>query len=232
MTYADMMSLLLTFFVLLVSFSSLQTNKFMQAAHSLQTAFGMLPRQDSLINFDEPIMPRPGYDSEIFLEARQMEDLIHEQGLDRDMEVDVQDNGILFRIDAPFLFTSGKATLRGQSRATLARLEKFLAKFPHEVRIEGHTDSIPINSPRFPSNWELSSARAVTVARYFQRLGLPPERIAATGYGEYRPIADNGTEEGRKLNRRVEIYLQMDPGGSPAPNDMKPPVADSPPPAR
>jgi chemotaxis protein MotB len=226
MTYADMMSLLLTFFVLIVSFSSLQHSKFKQAAQSLQTAFGVMPHHETAINFDNPVMPRQEYDSEdseIYYEVRQMESLIQQQGLDRDMEVEVQDNGVLFRIDAPFLFASGEARLRGESRETLDKLVGFLDQFPHRVRIEGHTDSVPISSERFPSNWELSAARAVTVARYFQSLGMPPERIAATGYGEYQPIADNTTENGRKLNRRVEIFLQMEQGGPPAPHDPQPP---------
>ena len=230
MTYADMMSLLLTFFVLIVSFSSLQQSKFKQAAQSLQTAFGVMPHHETSINFENPVMPRQEYDSEdseIYFEVRQMEELIQRQGLDRDMEVEVQDNGILFRIDAPFLFASGDADLRGESRETLSRLVDFLDQFPHQVRIEGHTDSVPIRSERFPSNWELSAARAVTVARYFQSLGMPPERIAATGYGEYQPIADNGTENGRKLNRRVEIFLQTAQGDPRAPNDLMPPEAEN-----
>ena len=210
MTYADMMSLLLTFFVLIVSFSSLQQSKFKQAAQSLQTAFGVMPHHETAINFDNPVMPRQEYDSEdsqIYYEVRQLENLIEEQGLDRDMEVEVRDNGVLFRIDAPFLFGSGDADLRGDARQALDRLVGFLDQFPHQVRIEGHTDSVPISSARYPSNWELSAARAVTVARYFQSLGMSPERIAATGYGEYQPIADNATDAGRAKNRRVTLIL-------------------------
>jgi chemotaxis protein MotB len=223
MTYADMMSLLLTFFVLIVSFSSMQQSKFQQAAQSLQTAFGVMPHNETAINFDNPIMPRQEYDSEdseIYFEVRQMEAMIAEQGLDRDMEVEVQDNGVLFRIDAPFLFTSGESDLKSDSRQLLDRLVRFLEKFPHQVRVEGHTDAVPIHSSRYPSNWELSAARAVTVARYFQSLGMPPDRIAATGFGQYQPIADNSTENGRKMNRRVEIFLQMDKKGTSTSLDM------------
>ena len=74
--------------------------------------------------------------------------------------------------------------------------------------MEGHTDNVPMNSARFPSNWELSASRAVAVARYFQGLGLPAERLAATGYGEHRPVADNADPAGRAANRRVEILLK------------------------
>jgi chemotaxis protein MotB len=92
----------------------------------------------------------------------------------------------------------------------LDTLGGFLARFPGEIRVEGHSDSIPIRNARFPSNWELSAARAGAVARYFQGTGLPPARMAATGYAEHRPLADNATAEGRAKNRRVEIFLKVD----------------------
>jgi chemotaxis protein MotB len=213
MTYADMMSLLLTFFVLIVSFSSLQHSKFQQAAQSLQEAFGLLEHQESVLEFQNPVYPdRPddSNDIAVYYEMRELEQVILDQGLDQEVEIQLQDNGVMFRIQAPFLFGSGQADLRGESRQVLNELSGLFRKFPHQVRIEGHTDSVPINSEQYPSNWELSAARAVTVARYFQGLGLPPERIAATGYGEYHPIEDNGTAAGRGKNRRVEIFLQMD----------------------
>ncbi|MCK9997093.1 MAG: OmpA family protein [Candidatus Krumholzibacteria bacterium] len=213
MTYADMMSLLLTFFILIVSFSSLQQAKFKQAAQSLQEAFGILQHPESMIEFRNPVYPDirdNSADAEVFYEMKELEQVIKENGLDQEVEVQLQDNGVLFRIQAPFLFSSGQAVLLDEPRKVLGELSLLFIKFPYQIRVEGHTDSLPINSIRFPSNWELSAARAVTVARYFQGLGLPPERIAATGYGEYNPIADNGTVQGREKNRRVEIFLQLD----------------------
>jgi len=213
MTYADMMSLLLTFFILIVSFSSLQQSKFQQAAQSLKEAFGILQHQESLIEFRNPVYPdirNESIDDEVYYEMREIEQVILENGLDQDVQVQVQEDGVLFRIQAPFLFASGQADLKDESRQILQELTVLFRKFPYRIRIEGHTDSLPINSARYPSNWELSAARAVTVARYFQGLNLPPERIAATGFGEYHPIADNGTAKGREKNRRVEIFLQLD----------------------
>ena len=227
MTYADMMSLLLTFFVLIVSFSSLQQSKFKQAAQSLQEAFGILQHQESVIEFDNPVYPDRINDSEkadVFYEMQELEQVILESGLDREVEIQLQDNGVMFRIQAPFLFGSGLAVLRDEPRNVLEELSVLFKKFPYLIRIEGHTDSIPINSARYPSNWELSSARAVTVARYFQGLGLPPERIAATGYGEYHPIGDNSKAQGREKNRRVEIFLQLDKSDLPRADEL--PFAD------
>ena len=223
MTYADMMSLLLTFFILIVSFSSLQQSKFQQAAQSLQEAFGILQHQDSMIEFRNPVYPEfqeDSTDSDVYYEMQEIEQVILENGLDQEIQVEFQEEGVLFRIQAPFLFGSGMADLRKEPRKILDELSVLFRKFPYLVRIEGHTDSLPINSARYPSNWELSAARAVTVARYFQGLGLPPERIAATGYGEYQPIADNGTAIGRDKNRRVEIFLKLDRRELPRANEL------------
>jgi chemotaxis protein MotB len=213
MTYADMMSLLLTFFILIVSFSSLQQSKFQRAAQSLQEAFGIMDYPESAIEFQNPVYPdftNDTAEAEIYYEMEEIESVILENGLDQEVQVELQENGVLFRIQAPFLFSSGQADLRDEPQQILEELSVLFRKFPYQVRIEGHTDSLPINSIRFPSNWELSAARAVTVARYFQGLNLPPEQIAATGYGEYHPIADNSTAQGREKNRRVEIILQLD----------------------
>lgn len=227
MTYADMMSLLLTFFVLIVSFSSLQQSKFKQAAASLQEAFGLMEHPEAVIEFQNPVYPDHINESEntdVYYEMQELEQVILETGLDSEVEIQLQENGVMFRIQAPFLFGSGLAALRDESRSVLEELSVMFKKFPYQIRIEGHTDSMPINSERFPSNWELSSARAVTVARYFQGLGLPPERIAATGYGEYHPIGDNASADGREKNRRVEIFLQLDKRNLPRADEL--PFAD------
>lgn len=223
MTYADMMSLLLTFFILIVSFSSLQQSKFKQAAQSLQEAFGLLDHPESVIEFQNPVfpdLPDDPSDVEVYYEMQELEHVILEKGLDQEVEIQLQENGVMFRIQAPFLFASGQAELRDEPLQVLEELSSLFRKFPYLVRIEGHTDSVPINSEQYPSNWELSAARAVTVARYFQGLGLPPERIAATGYGQYQPIEDNDTAQGRGKNRRVEIFLQMDKRDLPRANEL------------
>ena len=223
MTYADMMSLLLTFFVLIVSFSSLQHSKFQQAAQSLHEAFGLLDHQTSVLEFQNPVYPDlvdDATDVAVYYEMQELEQVILDNGLDQEVEIQLQENGVMFRIQAPFLFGSGQSELRKEPRKVLDELSGLFRKFPYQIRIEGHTDSVPINSAKYPSNWELSAARAVTVARYFQGLGLPPERIAATGYGEYQPIDDNGTAAGRGKNRRVEIFLQMDKKNLPRADEL------------
>jgi len=213
MTYGDMMSLLLTFFVLIVSFSSMQETKFEQAVSSLHEAFGVLQNAESVIVMDTPIVPSheaQEEEGELLYEVRSVEKLILEEGIDQNVEVEVTDDGVLFRLNSEFAFVSGGAELAEEPRSILNKLTSFFKKFPYRIRVEGHTDTIPINSAKFPSNWELSAARAVSVARYFQGMGLPPSRIAATGMGEFHPIGDNATAEVRSKNRRVEVFLQLD----------------------
>jgi len=152
----------------------------------------------------------PQEDAEILYEVRSVEKLLLEEGLEDKVAVKVTDDGVLFSINAPFMFSSGGADLKNEPKEVLDKLSGFFTKYPYKVKIQGHTDSVPINSTKFPSNWELSASRAVAVARYFQGKGMPPEQIEATGYGEHRPIADNATAEGRSKNRRVEIFLQLD----------------------
>lgn len=215
MTYGDMMSLLLTFFVLIVSFSSMQDTKFKQAANSLKDAFGVLARPESVIEFNVPLVPNHNpetREAEILYEVRAIEKMVYENDLQDQVEVEVGQEGVRFRVAAPFLFTSASADLDPASRLLLDNIGLMLCKFPYRVAVEGHTDSLPIRSSRFPSNWELSAARAVSVARYFQSTGVAPENLGATGYGEFRPIADNETPDGRSRNRRVEILLQIDRG--------------------
>lgn len=105
-------------------------------------------------------------------------------------------------------FDLGKADLKPEAVEILNRLGPILKGIPNPIRIEGHTDNLPINTAQFPSNWELSTYRATRVIRYFiEELGFSPDKLSAAGYGEYRPIADNDTPEGRSLNRRVDIVI-------------------------
>ncbi len=212
MTYGDMMSLLLTFFVLIVSFSSMQEAKFNEAAASLRQAFGVLSAPSTVVEFNEPMVPpsRSDVDAEVAFEVQELERSLLAEDMANAVEIEMNENGVEFRISAPFLFPSGGADLQMDRTGVLAKLATLFRKFPYEIEVEGHTDSIPISTSRYPSNWDLSAGRAVAVARYFQGLEVPPDRISATGFGEFRPIADNATAEGRSRNRRVEIFLKLD----------------------
>jgi len=111
------------------------------------------------------------------------------------------------------LFQSGSAKLEEDALPILYRLSEILRDLPNPIHIEGHTDNVPIHRPEFPGNWALSAARAADVVEQLARDGLDPKRMAAIGYGEYHPVADNGTEEGRYKNRRVVLLLLSAEGG-------------------
>lgn len=212
MTYGDMMSLLLTFFILLVSYSTIQEAKFEEASNSLQGAFGVLKSPPTTIKMEEVVVSKlhKKERDDIVYEFSKLEKSLVEENLDNLVDMQLTKDGVLFKIDDSCLFTSGKADLKTDSHLILTEIREFLAKFKHEVEINGHTDSVPIQTAQFPSNWELSSARAISVARYFQNEGLIPDRIKAVGYGEYRPLEANDSSEGRAKNRRVEIFLNLD----------------------
>lgn len=120
----------------------------------------------------------------------------------------INDKGLVLYFKEKVLFDRGQADLKPEAKKIFVVLGPFLKSAPNDIHIEGHTDNLPVKTERYPSNWELSTARASNVARYFiEQEKLDPKRVAASGYGEYRPIAPNDTEINRALNRRVEIIL-------------------------
>lgn len=216
-TYADMTTLLLCFFVLLFAMSVLNAQKFQMALGSLQGALGIMPGA---------VVPAPGEPAGALdiqdlqqrimeMEMRQMEvDLgrfqkeLEKSGVGNKVTLAMDERGIIIRFADTVLFDLGKADLRPDARQILDEVAQLLRTTSNPVRVEGHTCNLPIHTPQFASNWELSTARATTVVRYFiEKHGISPERLEAVGYGEYRPIAPNDTEEGRRLNRRVDVVL-------------------------
>jgi chemotaxis protein MotB len=120
----------------------------------------------------------------------------------------IDKRGLIIRVPERFFFQSGRASIRPEIIPILNTLAKSLEKVPNHIRIEGHTDSVPINTFLFPSNWELSTARATTIIRHLlANYDFDPSKISATGYAEYRPVASNATPEGRMQNRRVDFVI-------------------------
>jgi chemotaxis protein MotB len=124
------------------------------------------------------------------------------------VEVGASREGIVISLAGNMLFDSGKSDLKSQGLVLLDTVAERLKTMTNEIRIEGHTDNVPIATPLYPSNWELSSSRAITVGRYLsEHDDISPTRLAAAGYGEFRPIASNDTREGRARNRRVDLVI-------------------------
>ena len=207
-TFNDMMNLLLTFFVLLLSMSKLDVCKVKEAVYSINDSFGVLNlgRKNTEIfkHFILPIENR-----HLSFEERKRRLATHINNIDN-MHAKVIEEGVSVRLKEKLFFKTGMAEIEKKNYPSLKKLCSILQKTDCQIRVEGHTDDIPIDTKRFPSNWELSVARAVNVVKYFISKGnISPERLSAAGYGDSRPIYPNVSDHNRELNRRVEIILTL-----------------------
>ncbi|WP_417505885.1 OmpA/MotB family protein [Marinomonas gallaica] len=234
-TFADLMSLLLVFFILLYSLSRMTETTLVAALSSIQIALnsnGALVRQEPLkysgggtetIKPAEPQMAtneqltyaKDPIDEEVREEVNEIANDVMSKFVANNLEnqVAVFEDGekITIRIDGHSLFESGESDILYSAEPIYETLLGIFNRYPdYNINIKGHTDNIPIRTARFPSNWELSAIRATTTLRYFLENDIPPERMTATGYADSIPLVRNDTEEHRALNRRVEFVLQRD----------------------
>jgi len=224
-TFSDMMTLLLTFFILLYSISSIDAIKFKTISESLQSVLSG-ETSSSIIEEEGPNddipLDNPQYEQqedpedpkikESTLEMyNQVKDYVEEEGLEADVSVSLNRNGVFVNIKEAILFEPGEADIKEEGQEILGNLEGLFLQFDNEIVIEGHTDNVPQQSFKFPTNWELSSGRATAVVRYLCEVkDIPENRLSAIGYGEFRPIADNDTPQNRALNRRVNLLIIME----------------------
>jgi chemotaxis protein MotB len=203
-TWADMMSVLLTFFIVLQTFSTLSESKFQEAMSSIQRAF----------RIPIPILS-PG---DLAYDRLRTAEAIERELSDRELHgITVQDFGdrIVLTADSEMLFPLGKSDLSAAGQRIMDGVARALSKAPGTIRVEGHTCDLPVGSGSgFRDNWDLSSQRALSVLHELADRGVKPERMAATGYGEFRPIVPNDTPEHRQQNRRVEFVIEK--AGRPA----------------
>jgi chemotaxis protein MotB len=236
LTYADLITLLMVFFVVLYSMSSADTTKFKRISASLEQAFNVDVLQgQTAISISDGTAEAPPVDSTISdAEVPQISRLQGQiasvlDGVPQspDVTVTTDREGIVIRLSGSYLFDSGRAELKPNSWAVLDTIATNLKMIDNEIRVDGHTDSTPIDSPVYPTNWELSTARALAVTRYLTETdGVQSTRLMAAGFGEFRPLYVNDTREHRALNRRVEIHLLSSTTLDPA----APPPMSSPPP--
>lgn len=216
-TYSDMMTLLLCFFVLLFSFSSVDAEKFQSIMKSFQGGTGVLSGGTTL-----DVLPNPDQDQDELNVDSELEDLkeyLEEYadtlGLGDRIIILPEERGIIIRFMDNVFFDSGSADIKKESFEILKSIAEILNREEfsnRQIKIEGHTDSDPIyRSPRFPTNWELSSARATNVLRYLVEVEtLDGKRVSSSGYSYYREIAPNDTPENKAKNRRVDIVILKD----------------------
>lgn len=196
-TYLDVITLLLVMFVVMLALSG--------GPSDVADGQAELAVSELVV---APALPSESLPSAADLFARQAQATLQAAGLTDNITVIAQQDGVRFRISNDILFASGDSVLSGEGKRQLAQLVPLLADADYQITVAGYTDSLPIRTDRFPSNWELSSARAGSVVRLFEAAGVARNRMQAAGYADTRPLFRNDTEQGRSRNRRVEIILE------------------------
>jgi chemotaxis protein MotB len=239
-TYGDMVTNLLVFFVLLFSFSTIDANKWKELVISFTGGTGVIGSGEDISRLPEDIkdlLPEdinleeaPKQSQQIETTGnpediddfdrlyRQIQSYVEESNLDTQLDLTKSDTEILIRFRDNVIFDSGKADIKPESENILGDIVKVLLNYQNDIdmiRIEGHTDNVPIHTGKYPSNWELSTSRAVEVLRYFiEKHSFDPHKLSAVGYGEYHPVSSNDTSTGRAVNRRVDIVIAKAVGSS------------------
>lgn len=212
-TFSDMVTLLLVFFILILSYSTIELEKFRGAMSSMKGALGIMPEKGGAVpsakmNFNERMTTR---NNEIKERYDEFERAINMTNMKEVVETEITASGIHIRLGDRVLFDVGHAKIKPSAFKILKEIATIIESGPKEVYVEGHTDNVPIHTQQFPSNWELSSSRAMSVIRYLHEVeGIDAAKLAAVGHGEYRPIAPNDTYENRAKNRRVEIFIKWE----------------------
>jgi len=215
-TYADLVTLLLVFFVLLYSLSSIKQEKFMSAINSIKaqlSANAPLTGLSHLFKIQDSTKQKISIEDITGLRPRQnaiiedIRDSIIKDG--KNISLHTVNNKIVITINGKVLFNSGSATLNKNALPILDKIARLLFEYPeYNINIKGHTDNVPISTKQFPSNWDLSAIRATTVLKYLIQKGIKPERLTATGYGDVMPLVPNTSAENRAINRRVEFVQE------------------------
>jgi len=216
-TFGDLMSLLLCFFVLMLSFSEMDRNKYRIVSGSLKNAFGIQRKRPVFESPKGQKMISREFDQAVLLTKIEevIDPILNE--LDEEFEelkgfvdIEVKEDQVTIRLLGEATFDTGKADIRPMFIPLLLKIGEVLGNTQGELMIAGHTDNVPLTGGPFRSNLGLSLARAGAVAEYLLKSSaIDPRRISAMGFGEYRPLTSNETAEGRQKNRRVEIIVTM-----------------------
>ncbi|MGI6119609.1 MAG: OmpA family protein [Desulfosporosinus sp.] len=247
LTYLDLITLLMIFFVVLYSISKVDAEKFHAIAESLNKAFGGTPIKIELAsNPDGPSLLQTGTPASYTtvsgkgkdsnntinidptesrtnndtgtgnVDAEKMslneikfklDKFAADNNIKTKLTTSIEERGLVVSVQETLLFESGSAEITARAREILEIISTVLVTVPNQIKVEGHTDNLPINTAKFPSNWELSVIRATNVVNILQKEGISPNRLSATGYGEFRPISSNSTDVGRSKNRRIDLLI-------------------------
>ena len=208
LTYADLITLLLAFFIVMYSMSQIDRKKFGKMTEALNT---VLRGGQSVLRYQlDPA--RTGHGllklGNLRMVQQRVEERFKQLGKQEELQTKITERGLVIHIVESALFDEGSASLKPKALEVLDEIADEISGRPNHIRVEGHTDDRPIVTPVYPSNWELSSARATAVVRYYtENHQIPPGRISALGYGEYRPVLPNNSVENRARNRRVDVVI-------------------------
>lgn len=225
LSYADFMTLLMIFFVVMYAMSQVDQTKYNQLSQSLSIAMG---GGKTVIGADntssvkdnvkeiQDIQQQNQSQGEAKVEAnnlkqlkKQVDQYLNKNGLSNGVSTKVDERGLVVSINNTLFFDTGKAEIKPDIQTKLIGIGKIVNQLGNSIRVEGHTDNVPISNSSYQSNWQLSTIRASNVTQFLQdKVGVNPEKLTSVGYGQYRPVDDNSTEANRAKNRRVDIIIE------------------------
>jgi chemotaxis protein MotB len=227
-SYADFITLMFAFFVVMYATSKADVKKQIQMADSINAAFrtfGLfqpLPNRNGAAaiahNKEGPITPTnivisdelmapPAVKVDLEKLKERLSEILSNQIAEHIVSMKIGRDGLIISLREAGFYDSGSATVHANSLPTIHRIATALVGSPYDIRIEGHTDNVPIHTEQFDSNWELSTTRATHLTRIFVADGFASYRLSASGYAEFHPVAPNDTAEGRAQNRRIDIIV-------------------------
>ncbi len=222
MTFADLVTLLMVFFILLFAMGTIEDEKWRLIKESLKTALGddVIPEagtREGLEVIQQALAEKAviAVDEVGAMVAKEIEDLaseveefVYKNKLAGQVQVSSDERGAIITVSDVVLFPAGQAATTPAGSQVLSKIFDLLKQFDYNVKVEGHTDNIPIKTEQYPSNWELSAARAANVARQLVTAGFPPKKLSVEGFAEFRPKVPNDSAKNRGINRRIEIVYQ------------------------
>jgi len=230
LTYADMITLLLIFFIVLYTLSQIDVKKFEALSTSLSQAMGaggmvldspgpsVVPGISGTIS---EVAVSSGDNSQLDKIMKELQEYVKESNLQAKVSVTMEERGVVLSFQEEVLFMLGSAELTPRAREIITKVGPVLEIAPNYLRVEGHTDNLPIRTSQYPSNWELSAARANTVLKeLLKNFKIHPQRLSAVAYGEYRPLVKNDSEANRQTNRRVNIVILRSEYGGAEPGSL------------
>lgn len=215
LTYSDLITLLMIFFVVMYASSNVDNVKYRQVMNSFVSVFGngsksIIGTSDGVSTSEDikPIDTALVEENKLHEVKNNMDKYLEKNNLKNSVDTKIEERGLVVSIKDTMFFDTGKADIRPESKQKLIEIGKILNQMGNYIRVEGHTDNVPICNDKFRSNWQLSAIRATNATELFiNGSGIPPQMVCSVGYGEFRPIGNNSTSEGRRENRRVDIII-------------------------